>query len=89
MLTEQFVSDTLSSPTTQVFLFNDVLISCALSQRDNGNKIICIKCFFVVKSYCVFSQRFTPIYHDLYAKEGIFSVSQSPIDGYPVIIINN
>lgn len=68
MLTEQFVSDTLSSPTTQVFLFNDVLISCALSQRDNGNKIICIKCFFVVKSYCVFSQRFTPIYHDLYAK---------------------
>lgn len=37
MLTEQFVSNTLSSPTTQVFLFNDVVIPCALSQRDNGN----------------------------------------------------
>lgn len=52
-------------------------------------KIMCIQYFFVVKSYCVFSQRFTPTGHDLYAKEGILSVSQSPINSCPVIIINN
>lgn len=31
-------------------------------------KIKCIKFFYVVKSYCVSSQRFTPIDHDLYAR---------------------
>lgn len=51
-------------------------------------KIKCIKFFYVVKSYRVSSQRFTPIDHDLYAKEGIFSVNQSPIHSSPVIIIN-
>lgn len=43
---------------------------------------------FMVKSYCFSSQRFTPMEYDLYTKEGIFSVIQSPIHIHPVIVIN-
>lgn len=49
-------------------------------------KIVGIKCFYMVKYFS--TQRFTPIDYDLLIKEGIFSVSQSLMKNYPVIIIN-